>query len=328
MYHPTTRVLAVLELLQVHGRLTGPELARRLEVDGRTLRRYITMLQDLGIPIVAERGRHGAYTWGEGAKLPPLMFSNDEALALTLGLLSARQLGLAEGVAATESARAKLERVLPQAVRDRVHAFAETVVLEPNPAEAQVPTAIMLELSRAAHDRRRVTLVYQAADNALTERNLDPYGLAFRAGKWYVVGHCSLRRGPRTFRLDRIQRLDPLTERFSRPADFDVVAYLDETWAHLPRTHAFEVWLSADLATAQRELEPGLGVLEPDGAGTRLRGRTDHFDWFAGRLAQLPFTFKVRTPDGLRSALRTLADHLVAASLAEPAASPDHAQGR
>ena len=92
MYHPTTRVLAVLALLQTHGRLTGADLAQRLEVNIRTLRRYIVMLQDLGIPIETERGRNGAYVLSAGFKLPPMMFTNEEALALTVGLLSARRL--------------------------------------------------------------------------------------------------------------------------------------------------------------------------------------------------------------------------------------------
>src|SRR3712207_4792248 len=95
MYRPSTRVLTVLELLQSYGRMTGPELAERLEVNVRTARRYITMLQDLGIPIEAERGRYGAYRLRPGFKLPPMMFTEDEALALTLGLLAARQIGLA-----------------------------------------------------------------------------------------------------------------------------------------------------------------------------------------------------------------------------------------
>src|SRR3954454_16660275 len=95
MYQPTTRVLTVLELLQTHGRISGPELARRLEVDGRTVRRYITILQDLGIPIEAERGRFGSYGLRPGYKLPPLMFGEDEAVAVTLGLLAARRMRLA-----------------------------------------------------------------------------------------------------------------------------------------------------------------------------------------------------------------------------------------
>ena len=112
MYFPTTRVLTILELLQSHYRLSGPELAERLEVNTRTVRRYITMLQDLGIPVEAERGRHGSYRLRPGFKLPPLMFTEDEALSLTLGLLVARRLGLTSAVAAVpavESAIAKIE---------------------------------------------------------------------------------------------------------------------------------------------------------------------------------------------------------------------------
>ncbi len=96
MYHPTTRVLAVLALLQTYGRMSGPELAQRLEVNIRTLRRYIIMLQDLGIPIESERGRNGAYLLSPGFKLPPMMFTNEEALALTVGLISARRFNLAD----------------------------------------------------------------------------------------------------------------------------------------------------------------------------------------------------------------------------------------
>src|SRR4051794_12802520 len=103
MGHPTTRVLAVLELLQTHGRIGGAELARRLEVHPRTVRRYIAMLEQMGIPITAERGRHGAYLLMAGFKLPPMMFTDDEALALSVGLLAARGLGLAEAGAAVAS---------------------------------------------------------------------------------------------------------------------------------------------------------------------------------------------------------------------------------
>src|SRR5436305_14664479 len=102
MYQPTTRVLTVLELLQSHGSMSGRDLAERLEVDIRTVRRYITMLQDLGIPVEAERGRYGAYRLMPGFKLPPLMFSEDEALALTLGMLVTRRLKLPVTAPATE----------------------------------------------------------------------------------------------------------------------------------------------------------------------------------------------------------------------------------
>src|SRR5579859_2287859 len=111
----------------------GPELAARLEVNLRTVRRYINMLQDLGIPIQAERGRHGGYRLRPGFKLPPLMFTEDEALALTLGLLTARRLGLAAAAPAVEGALAKVERVMPATLRDRVQAVQETLVFDLTP---------------------------------------------------------------------------------------------------------------------------------------------------------------------------------------------------
>src|SRR4026208_2048718 len=126
MSHPPTRVLAVLALLQTHGRMSGSELAQRLEVDIRTLRRYIIMLQDLGIPIEGERGRKGAYVVSAGFELPPMMFTNEEALALTVGLISARRLNLADTDRAIESALAKLERVMPLDPKSRAGALAGT----------------------------------------------------------------------------------------------------------------------------------------------------------------------------------------------------------
>jgi len=130
MTQPTVRVLAVLEVLQSQGRVSGPELARRVGVDGRTLRRYIAMLEELGIPIVAERGRFGGYALIAGFKLPPLVFSNDEALALGVGLLAARSLGLADAAPAVAGAQAKLQRVMPQSLKRRLRAIDETVALD------------------------------------------------------------------------------------------------------------------------------------------------------------------------------------------------------
>src|SRR6266480_2083303 len=132
MYFPATRVLTVLELLQSRQRISGPELAERLEVDTRTVRRYIMMLQDLGVPVEAERGRYGSYRLRPGFKLPPLMFTDDEALALTLGLLAARKMGLAVAAPAVEGALAKIERVLPTTLRTRVQAVEETLIFDFN----------------------------------------------------------------------------------------------------------------------------------------------------------------------------------------------------
>src|SRR5262252_7481934 len=122
MSHPTTRVLTVLELLQSRPRLSGSELADRLDVDPRTVRRYVSALQDLGVPVESEPGRYGGYRLRPGYKLPPLMFNEEEALALILGLLASRRAGLLDAAPAVEGALAKIDRVLPDRLRGRVQA--------------------------------------------------------------------------------------------------------------------------------------------------------------------------------------------------------------
>ncbi len=316
MYHPTTRVLAVLELLQARGRMTGAELAQRLEVDIRTLRRYITMLQDLGIPIVAERGRYGAYELGAGFKLPPMMFTNDEALALSIGLLAARQLGLAETIHAVESARAKLEQVMPLELKRRVQALTETITLDLIASPLETPGQVMLTLSSATQVQRRVHLHYRSSHGDETERDFDPYGLVCRQGKWYAVGHCHLRRSLRSFRLDRIVHVELTETHFDRPQDFDALEHVVQAIATLPRRFSFTVLLKTDLATAQSEIFEMLGLLGPDEAGVLLRGSTDDLDWLARQLSRLPFEFLVREPAQLRAALRQRAEELAHAAAA------------
>src|SRR6185369_13731506 len=130
MAKPTTRVLALLELLQARGVTGGAELARALEVDRRTLRRYIALLEELGIPIMTTQGRYGGYQVVPGFKLPPMIFSDDEALALAVGLMAARGLGLARTLPAMASARDKLERVFPLKLKQRLRAVDESVAME------------------------------------------------------------------------------------------------------------------------------------------------------------------------------------------------------
>lgn len=317
MDRPTTRVLAVLELLQTHGRMSGAELAERLEVDRRTLRRYIAMLEELGIPLTAERGRHGAYLLVAGFKLPPMMFTDDEALALSVGLLAARDLGLAAAAPAVESAQAKLERVMPANLRSRVRAVGETVTLEASrsPAPAGDNTTL-LTLCAAALARERVHLTYRTPA-AETERDFDPYGLTWRYGCWYAVGMCHLRGDLRSFRLDRMRAVKPLAVGFERPADFDAAAHLARGIATLPRGIAVEVLLQTSLEAARDELHESLGLFEPVPGGVLWHGQTEDLDWFARQLARLPFDFAIHRPAELRQALRQRADRLTHLSYPE-----------
>jgi predicted DNA-binding transcriptional regulator YafY len=312
MPRPTTRVLAMLELLQTHGRMSGSELARRLQVDPRTVRRYVGALEELGIPVTAERGRDGAYMLVAGYKLPPMMFTDDEALALSIGLLAARGLGLAEGAAAVGSAQAKLERVMPSNLKRRVRSIDETVTLDlSRSSDADTATLMLGALAAAAKSQTRVRMRYRAARGDEAERDFDPYGLVYRGGHWYAVGHCHLRRGLRSFRLDRVESVRALEKGFSKPPGFDALAHLTFSIATLPRAFAVEVLLETDLATARRQLFPAAGVLEGTAEGVVLRSQVDELAWFARELARLSFPFIIRRPAALRDALEAHAESLL-----------------
>lgn len=307
MSHPTTRVLAVLELLQSNTQLSGAELARRIEVDPRTLRRYIAMLEDMGIPITTEQGRYGGYRLVPGFKLPPMMFTEDEAQALSLGLLAARGLGLADAAPAIESVQAKLDRVLPGAPRKTLAALRESVALQTGDARTTADSRLLRILSESAQQRLTASLRYRAAGGAATSRDFDVYGLVFRTGRWYVVGYCHLRQGLRTLRLDRVAHAEITQGPFVRPDGFDAVEYLAHAMATLPRAIAVELWLHTDLDTARRELTPALGIPEAGPGGVLLKGSVDELDWYARELMRLPFRFEVRAPASLRETVAKLA---------------------
>lgn len=312
MTSPTTRVLSVLELLQARGAMSGTELAQRLEVDGRTLRRYIRKLEDLGIPVVAERGRYGAYRLMPGFKLPPMVFTDDEALALSVGLLAARRLGLAEAAPAVESARAKLERVMPEPLQRRTRALGDTVQLDLAHPDAPADNRALFTLSAAAHARQRVQLAYRTPQGEATERAFDTYGLAWRGGRWYAVGHCHLRGGLRSFRLDRVLSVQPLPASFGVPEDFDAVRHLALGVASLPRAFSVQVLLRTDLATAREELFDAIGLFAPqEGGSVLLHSQVDDLAWYARQLARLSFDFEVLRPPALRDALVECAQALL-----------------
>jgi predicted DNA-binding transcriptional regulator YafY len=297
--------------------MSGAELARRLEIDPRTLRRYMQTLEALGIPVLAERGRDGGYRLMQGYKLPPMMFTNDEALALALGLLASRSLGLADAAPASASALSKLERVMPDKLRRRMRAIEETVSLDIARTTSSGNAEILSTLSAAAQNRQRVHLAYLTPQHAHTERDFDPYGLAYHGGKWYAVGHCHLRRDMRSFRLDRIQQADLLPASFGKPEGFDAIAFLNTAIASLPRTHTVKVLLHTGLATAQAAVFMSLGVLEAVEQGTMLHSQVDDLDWMARELARMPVTFTVLEPVTLAAALKQHAEALLACAHVE-----------
>lgn len=304
MYHPTTRVLTVLELLQARGRMTGAELARRLEVNIRTARHYIEMLQDLGIPVEAERGRYGAYRLRPGYKLPPLFFTEEEAFALTLGLLVSRHLDLTATAPAVEGTLAKIERVLPEQVRTRLQSMEQTLVLDAGIPHGAPTSSVVMTLSAAVKSGRRVRIRYQSVQSAETERAFDPYGVVYRRGYWYTIGYCHLRQGQRLFRLDRIKELTLLNETFTRPPDFDTLEEVERSLASVPSDWQVEVRLETTLAEAQQWIAPGRVQLEEVDNGVIWRCQTEDLALMARILSGLGVPFTVRHPPELRTVLR------------------------
>lgn len=312
MYHPSTRLLTILELLQARGRMSGPELAKRLEVSPRSVRRYITMLQDMGIPIEGERGRYGQYRLRPGYKLPPLMFDNDEALAMTAGLLLIRCSGGLVEPATTERTLAKLNRVLPEGVREQVTALQEALVLDVQPEQALPASAQLAILSRGVTTRRRVWLRYSSEQQTDTERDFDPYGVVQRGGRWYTVGYCHLRQELRVFRVDRIGEVNLLEATFRPPDGFVASEYVSRSVALVPLAYSAEVLLKINLERAQRELYPNFVTLEPVPEGVVMCCTTDNLRWLARLLASFSFPWEVREPPELEGALREHAASILA----------------
>ncbi|OFE13143.1 transcriptional regulator [Pseudohongiella acticola] len=317
MSGPTTRVLALLELLQTHGLLSGGELAERLDVDRRTIRRYIRVLEELGIPVTTEQGRYGGYRLVAGFKLPPLMFTDEETLAVSLGLLAAQQLGLAESTPAIASVQAKLERVMPANLKRRVRAVSDTTKLILPKVEPSYDHRTLLTLTTAIQSEQGIDFVYQSPDQNIMPRSIDPYGLVFRRGRWYVSGHCHLRNELRSFRLDRITSVKMLTRRFTRPRDFDAAEHLSRSLSQMPRALPVSVLLHTDADTAARLFgcHPAMtDLFQQQDDGLLLTTHTDSYQWFAWWLSHASFPFTVQGPPELKQALREQAQRLLDAA--------------
>lgn len=310
MSHPTTRVLAMLELLQARRQLSGAELAAGLGVDQRTVRRYALRLADLGIPVTAERGRYGGYRLLPGYRLPPLMLTDDEAAAVVIGLLAAERLG--QPVAGISTALAKIQRVLPAALSERVAALRQTLGFtqyQRRPAVA-ADTGTVLTLATAASQHQRVRLRYRSHAEQDSQRDLDPYGLVLHSGRWYVTGRDGRSGEVRTFRVDRVREAQLSGVSFDAPADFDPVQHVTRSLAAVPYAHEFEVVLATTLESAQRRIPPTAATLTETEGGVLLTGRAEHLAGLAAMLAGLGWPFTVRRPAALVTEVRALSDRL------------------
>jgi predicted DNA-binding transcriptional regulator YafY len=317
-YSPSTRLFSLLDLLQSRPGVSAAQLAERLEVQARSVRRYIAMLQDIGIPVEGRRGRYGGYRLRPGFKLPPLMWTEEEALAVTLGLQVVQRLGLSQAVPTVESALSKIERVLPEALRERVQAVQETVVLDLAGRRPAEPNSYVLRLSTAAYRRTRVRMRYQARpdsqeheDAGESEREFDCYGLVYHGERWYAIGYCHLREDTRVFRLDRIRRLEVCEERFTPPADFDCLDYTIQAFAAMPSRWLAEVLLHTQLPRIRDAVPATFATLAETPSGILLRAYDDDLAHTARFLVSLACPFQVLRPPELVDELRRLAKEIL-----------------
>jgi predicted DNA-binding transcriptional regulator YafY len=237
MANTATRLISLIMLLQRRPNQKAAELAEQLGVSMRTLHRYIEMLDEMGIPVYSERGPHGGFSLVRGYKIPPLVFTPEEAVAVYLGTGLVEEMGGQLYRGAAQGALAKMDNMLPDEQRHEA-AWARRTLLATHMHRADyTPLVPLLEkLRRATRERRRVNMVYRGRSQPEPlQRDLDPYAMVHRWGWWYVVGYCHLREDIRSFRVDRIVELTLLEETFNTPADFDARAYLSAESYTQPR---------------------------------------------------------------------------------------------
>ena len=312
MLTPTARLLELLELLQAQPLLTGRELSDRLEIDPRTVRRYVAALQRLGIPVEGQRGVGGGYRIRPGYRLPPLMLTDDEAVAVALGVQAAGRMGLAGSAEAVDGALVKIHRVLPDGLRRRVEALEATLDFTSRARRgAPVRGDTVLLLADVIRRRRRVRGTYRAFSGDETRRELSPHGLVVHSGRWYLAAYDHLRDDLRTFRVDRMRRLRAISEAaVDAPEGFDAVAYVSTSLARVPWRWEVEVLLELPVDEAVQRVPATLAELVDEDGKTVLRMRVGSLDWMATILAGLGCGFSIRRPDELRTNVRELAERL------------------
>ncbi|MFH8369911.1 helix-turn-helix transcriptional regulator [Streptomyces sp. NPDC018031] len=322
------RLLTLLSLLQTPREWPGGELAERLGVSRRTVRRDIERLRELGYPVQATMGADGGYRLMAGKAMPPLVLDDDEAVAIAVGLRAGAGHAI-EGVEeAAVRALAKLEQVLPSRLRHRVSTLqAATVPLAMGGGgdSATVDPQTLTVMAAAVTGREKVRFRYRAGDGAASRRQAEPYRLVSTGRRWYLVAYDLDREDWRTFRIDRVG--DPVATgaRFT-PRELPAggaAEYVARALSWLQPEHLLDVTFHAPVEHVAARLPRSLGTPEPLGEG-RCRLRTtssDSLEWLAFRFAMMGCEFRVHAPAALTSHLDALGGRLLRAAAAPEAGS-------
>lgn len=317
MLETSARLLRLLSLLQAHRDWSGTDLADRLGVTPRTVRRDVDKLRDLGYPVNASRGTGGGYQLGAGAELPPLLLDDEEAVAVAVGLRTAAGHGV-EGIGETSvRALAKLEQVLPNRLRRRVSAIgAFTVPMLRGADDSAVDPAVLTELAAACRDTERLRFAYRTHGGEASRRTVEPYRLVCTERRWYLVAWDPDRADWRTFRVDRITPTPPHGPRFTSrppPAD-DLAAYVSRGVAVSAYAARAVILLKAPLAEAARLVSPSAGVLESVDADTcRLTTGAPDLTVLVIHVLMMGIDFEVIEPPELTGTMREARDRLTRA---------------
>ncbi len=309
---PTARALRALDVLRNRPGITATDLAERLGVTERAARRYVAILREAGVEVESARGPYGGYRLGPRTRLPPVVFSTDEALVLVMAVLdgqaSATDVDDLVGSALDKVIRALPERVGRQAVALRDHASAA-----PDRYSARPDPATTSALVEAVGARRRVVVTYRSESGDDWPAEVDPWAVVVRHGRWYLLCHSHRADATRTYRIDRITGVRQTGTEFEPPEGLDPVPALEQNlgsgWDFPTR-----VVFDAPPAEVAPWIRPMMGRLEASGDGCVLVGSTSNPSMYANEwLATLPFAFRVDGGPELRSAVATLATRLTAA---------------
>jgi predicted DNA-binding transcriptional regulator YafY len=309
MANTSSRTLRLLSLLQTHRYWPGAELADRLGISVRSLRRDIDRLRELGYPVKAQRGIEGGYQLSAGAAMPPLLLDDEEAVALAIGLSTAAQ-GAVVGIEeASVRALAKVQQVMPPRLRRRIDALRAATVPAVWASGPNVDAGALTIVAQACRDEERLRFAYTAQSGEQTARHVEPHRLVSLGRRWYLVAFDLTRQDWRSFRVDRLT--DPRSTGFRLPAvprelpATDAAAFVKASFGNLSATsHACEALLHAPAATVRTSVGQWATIEEVDEHRCRLRMTVDNLDWAALALGSVGVEFEVVRPPELVERIR------------------------
>lgn len=313
----SSRTLRLLALLQTRRYWPGADLAERLEVSARTLRRDIDRLRELGYPVESRRGLDGGYQLAAGAVLPPLVLDDEEAVALSVGLQTAIQGGGVVGIEESSvRALAKIAQVMPSRLRRQVDALAAMTVAAPwESPTPSIDPGDLTSIAQACRDIERLEFGYTAHDGARTDRRVEPHRMVLMRRRWYLVAWDMDRSDWRSFRLDRLDRPTRTGAQFAPRAlpAADAAEFVRSGIDNLPRRHEVEAVVHAPASDVRSRIGPWATVEVIDDRRCRLRMTSESLDWVLATLGQSGAEFDVVSPPAAIEYARQVIDRLLRA---------------